>query len=53
MPKLVAFAKGLQQDIETVEKAVTSDLSNGFVKVPITRLRWSNGLCMDDAELVC
>ena len=32
IPKLVAFVKGLQQDIEAVENAVTSDLSNGFVE---------------------
>lgn len=32
MSKLVAFAKGLKQDIEAVENAVTSDLSNGFVE---------------------
>jgi len=32
MPKLAAFVKGVQQDIEAVENAVTSDLSNEFIE---------------------
>jgi transposase len=30
--ELASFAKGLQRDIEAVENAVASDLSNGFVE---------------------
>lgn len=32
IPEIKSFAKGLQRDIEAVENAVTSDLSNGFVE---------------------
>lgn len=50
MSKLIAFAKGLQQDIEAVENAVTSDLSNRFVEGTNNKIKMVNGLCMDDVE---
>jgi predicted transcriptional regulator len=36
---LSAFAKGLENDIEAVENAVSSDLSNGFVEGTISKLK--------------
>ena len=37
--ELASFAKGLEKDIEAVENAVASDLSNGFVEGTNSKLK--------------
>ena len=36
---LASFAKGLDKDIEAVENAVSSNLSNGFVEGTVNKLK--------------
>jgi len=40
LPGIKSFASGLSKDIEAVENAVASNLSNGFVEVLIVNSRW-------------
>ena len=60
MKRIAGFAKGLQKDIEAVENAVASEISNGFVEGTNNRVkmirRMSFGRCgrvLLSAKLIC